>query len=104
MSVCSTGCGRTISIARPRGVSVVVNDRVDIALAADADGVHLGQGDLPFAEARDLVGDRLLIGSSTHDLAEVAAAMQAGCDLVGVGAIFPSRTKHALESSGPALL
>lgn len=94
---------RTISIARPRGVSVVVNDRVDIALAADADGVHLGQGDLPFAEARDLVGDRLLIGSSTHDLAEVAAAMQAGCDLVGVGAIFPSRTKHALESSGPAL-
>lgn len=93
---------KTISIARPRGVSVVVNDRVDIALAADADGVHLGQGDLPLAEARDLAGDRLLIGSSTHGPEEVAAALEAGCDLVGVGAIFPSRTKQTLDSSGPA--
>lgn len=92
---------QTISIARPRGVCVVVNDRVDIALAAEADGVHLGQGDLPLAEARDLAGERLLIGSSTHDPEEVAEAIEAGCDLVGVGAIFPSRTKQALETSGP---
>ena len=94
---------QTISIARPHGVSVVVNDRVDIALAAGAEGVHLGQGDLPLAEARDLAGDRLLIGSSTHDPGEVAAALEAGCDLVGVGAIFPSRTKQGLESSGTEL-
>ena len=91
---------QAVAIARPRGVSVVVNDRLDIALAADADGVHLGQGDLPLAEARDLAGERLLIGVSSHDPVEAAGAIRGGCDLVGVGAIFPSQTKQNLESSG----
>lgn len=90
--------------ARPRGVSVVVNDRVDLALAAGADGVHLGQGDLPCDEARDLAGERLLIGVSTHDEQELSAAIGAGCDLVGVGSIFPSTTKPGLESAGLRLV
>lgn len=91
---------RTIEIAHPRGVSVVVNDRLDVALAAGADGVHLGQGDLPLPEARDLAAERLLIGISTHGPSEAAAAIRGGCDLVGVGAIFPSRTKTGLDASG----
>ena len=91
---------QVVSIARPRDVSVVVNDRVDIALVAQADGVHLGQGDLCLSEARDLAGERLLIGVSSHNPTEAAEAIRGGCDLVGVGAIFPSQTKQGLASSG----
>ena len=95
---------RTISLARPRGVSVVVNDRTDIALAAGADGVHLGQDDLPCPAARDVAGDGLLIGVSTHDERELSSAIASGCDLVGVGSIFPSPTKSGLESAGTGLV
>ncbi|MEE2681475.1 MAG: thiamine phosphate synthase [Planctomycetota bacterium] len=91
---------RTIEVAHPRGVSVVVNDRLDLALAAGADGVHLGQGDLPLSQARDLAAERLLIGISTHDPGEAADAIRGGCDLVGVGAIFPTRTKQDLDAAG----
>jgi thiamine-phosphate diphosphorylase len=75
------------------GAALVVNDRVDVALAAGADGVHLGQTDLPLAEARALAGGRLWIGISTHDLAQVRAALAGGADYLGYGPVFPTATK-----------
>ncbi|NBX26029.1 MAG: thiamine phosphate synthase [Planctomycetes bacterium] len=93
-----------IEVARPRGVTVVVNDRADIAVAAGADGVHLGTGDLPLMEARRLAGTGLLLGASTHDLGEASAAVEAGADLCGVGAMFASGLKPDRVPSGAAYL
>jgi thiamine-phosphate diphosphorylase len=75
------------------GAALVVNDRVDIALAAGADAVHLGQTDLPIAAARQIAGDRLRIGVSTHDVEQVRAACGAGADYLGFGPVFATRTK-----------
>jgi thiamine-phosphate pyrophosphorylase len=75
------------------GALLVVNDRVDIALAVRADGVHLGQTDLPIADARRIAGDRLFIGLSTHDLEQVRAACAAGADYLGFGPVFATGTK-----------
>jgi len=72
------------------GAKLVVNDRIDIALAVGADGVHLGQTDLPLADARR-IAPTLAIGVSTHDLAQVRAA--AGADYLGYGPVFATRTK-----------
>ena len=93
-----------IEFARPAGAAVVVNDRVDLALAAGADGVHVGQGDLPPDEVRRLAGDRLLVGASTHSLVEARAAIAAGAHVCGVGAMFASPTKPDVPPSGPAYL
>lgn len=71
---------------------LIVNDRVDIALAAGADGVHLGQGDLPVADARRIAPD-LLIGASTHNLDQALAAQDAGASYVNIGPIFSTQTK-----------
>jgi thiamine-phosphate diphosphorylase len=76
------------------GIPLVINDRLDIALAVDADGVHLGQTDLPIGEARAIAGARLAIGVSTHDLAQVRAACAAGADYLGFGPVFATRTKQ----------
>jgi thiamine-phosphate pyrophosphorylase len=84
-----------IDVARPAGVSVIVNDRVDVAQAADADGVHLGQEDLAVADARRAVGRSLLIGASTHDRDEARAAVEAGADYCGVGMMFPTSRDSA---------
>jgi len=88
---------RAASMARrvcdEAGAALVVNDRVDVALAAGADGVHLGQTDLPLAAARVLAGGRLWIGISTHDLAQVRAALAGGADYLGYGPVFPTVTK-----------
>jgi len=92
-----------IAMARPRGATVFVNDRVDVALAAEADGVHLGCDDLPIRDARSL-GGPLLIGASTHDLVEAEAAVAAGADCCGVGAMFATTTKPDREASGPSYL
>jgi len=75
------------------GIALVINDRVDVALAVGADGVHLGQTDLPLAEARAIGGRRLWIGVSTHDLAQVRAACAAGADYLGFGPVFATPTK-----------
>jgi thiamine-phosphate pyrophosphorylase len=93
-----------IEIARPAGAAVIVNDRVDLALAAGADGVHVGQGDLPPDEVRRLSGDRLVVGASTHSLDEARAAVAAGAHVCGVGAMFVSPTKPDVAPSGPAYL
>ena len=90
-----------VELARPKGCSVVINDRIDIALASDADGVHLGRGDLPVADARRQAGGQLIIGASTHGSSEATAAIDAGADVLGVGPMFPSVTKPELNAAGP---
>jgi thiamine-phosphate pyrophosphorylase len=74
------------------GALLIIDDRLDIALAAGADGVHLGQTDLPVAAARRLAPD-LLIGASTHSLKEALTAQEAGASYVNIGPIFPTATK-----------
>jgi thiamine-phosphate pyrophosphorylase len=75
------------------GVLFIVNDRPDIARLADADGVHLGQDDLPIRDARRVIGPDLLIGVSTHNLDQVRQAVLDGASYLGVGPTFPSQTK-----------
>ncbi|MDH5739820.1 MAG: thiamine phosphate synthase [Nitrospira sp.] len=83
-------------IAHELGVLFIVNDRCDLALAVDADGVHLGQGDLPLHLARKVMGPNKLIGLSTHNAGQVAAGSTVGADYLGFGPIFTpgSKTDH----------
>ena len=92
--------GAQLAIARvlapwchARGVTFIVNDRVDVALAAGADGVHLGQDDLPLAAARAIAPAGFLIGVSTHDEAQARAAIAGGADYIGFGPCFMTSTK-----------
>ena len=87
-----------IRIARQRGVHIIVNDRVDIAQALKADGVHLGQNDLPPTVARQLLGNDAIIGVSTHNLEQAKLAAEMPVDYVALGPIFPTTTK---QSSNP---
>ena len=82
------------------GALFLVNDRIDIALAVDADGVHLGQGDLPPALARRLLGPEKLIGRSTHAISQLRQAVSDGCDYVGVGPVNATPTKPGREPVG----
>ncbi|MCL0033172.1 thiamine phosphate synthase, partial [Peptococcaceae bacterium] len=75
------------------GVTFIVNDDVDIALAVKADGVHVGQEDLPVEEVRKIVGEGMIIGLSTHSPAQAMEAVKKGADYIGVGPIFPTKTK-----------
>ncbi|MCE5245240.1 MAG: thiamine phosphate synthase [Desulfobacteraceae bacterium] len=77
-------------------VLLIINDHLDIALAAGADGVHLGQDDLPVAAARSIAPD-LLIGASTHSAEEAARAEKEGADYINIGPIFPTRTKEGID-------
>ena len=81
------------SLTRAAGVTFCVNDRVDVALLAEADAVHLGQDDLPLAAARALAGDRLIIGISTHSLAQAREALAGGADYLGFGPVFATASK-----------
>ena len=81
------------SETRARNCTLIINDRVDIALACDADGVHLGQEDLPLAAGRKLMGDKI-IGISTHDLEQAQTAERGGADYIGFGPIFGTVTKN----------
>ena len=81
----------------------IVNDHADIALAVDADGVHLGQDDLPLAEARRIMGSRI-IGISTHSLAQAREAEIGGADYIGFGPIFHTATKDAGVPQGVDIL
>ena len=74
------------------GALLIINDRLDVALAVGADGVHLGQADFPIAPARRLAPD-LIIGASTHSPAEAQAAEQAGASYINIGPLFPTQTK-----------
>jgi len=82
-----------LKIARDRGVRLIVNDRVDIALALGADGVHLGQTDMPVEAARDLLGENAIVGISTHNLAQAQLATRLPVDYIAFGPIFGTSTK-----------
>jgi thiamine-phosphate pyrophosphorylase len=83
------------------GVLLIINDHVDIALGVEADGVHLGQEDLPLKVARQLAPE-LLIGASTHSLEQALQAQKDGADYINIGPIFITKTKEGVESSlGP---
>lgn len=82
------------------GTLFIVNDRCDIARLTNADGVHLGQDDLPVPEARKLVGREFIIGVSTHSVEQAEKAEAEGADYVGVGPTFPTRTKPGVEAVG----
>lgn len=90
---------RAAPVARAAGALFIVNDRLDVALAAGADGAHLGQSDLPLAEARR-IAERArpesppLLGVSTHNGPELADALAGGADYVGFGPVFPTATKE----------
>lgn len=88
-------------LTRAHAAALVINDRVDLALLADADGVHLGQSDLTPLDARRLAGERLLIGVSTENLDQARAAADAGADVCGLGPMFPTMTKHKPRLAGP---
>jgi len=90
------------AICRHFGALLIVNDRLDLALAVDADGVHLGQRDLPVATARQLLGPDRLIGLSTHAIEQLREAMAKGCDYVGAGPVHPTPTKPGRSAVGLA--
>lgn len=81
------------NLTRATGTLLVVDDRLDLAMAIDADGVHLGQTDLPLALARKLWGETKLYGLSVASIPEAQAALAEGADYLGVGAVFPTATK-----------
>lgn len=89
---------------RQTGVTFIVNDRVDLALAVDADGVHLGQEDLPPRAARPLLRPGMILGLSTHSVEQALAAQAAGAGYVAVGSMFPTVTKPDFQLVGPELL
>lgn len=86
------------------GVTFIVNDYIDIALAVGADGVHLGQDDMPVKEARKIISRRKIIGVSTHSLKQALDAEASGADYIGVGPIFKTTTKDAGKPKGIAYL
>jgi thiamine-phosphate pyrophosphorylase len=83
-----------LDVARERGVRLIINDRADIALALGADGVHLGQDDLDPLAARRLLGERFIIGYSTHSVAQAIEAARLPLDYIAIGPIFDTRTKE----------
>jgi thiamine-phosphate pyrophosphorylase len=91
-------------ITRDFQAMLIINDHADIALAADADGVHLGQDDLPLKEARKIMGRDKIIGISTHSIDEAVDAVKAGADYIGFGPVFHTITKDAGTPKGVALL
>ena len=92
-----------VQMAGPR-TTVIVNDRPDIALLASADGVHLGQTDLPCTEVRKIVGRQLIVGVSTSAINEAEQALRDGADYCGVGPMFPTTTKRKDTIVGPDYL
>lgn len=84
---------RVKKITQAHGVPLIINDRVDIALAADADGVHVGQSDLPCRTVREIVGKDRIVGVSVSTLAEAIRAQSDGADYLGVGAMYATGTK-----------
>lgn len=79
-------------------VPLIINDRVDIALAIDADGVHVGQSDMPCDIARKLIGDEKILGVSANTIEEAKKAERDGADYIGTGAVFPTSTKDDADS------
>jgi thiamine-phosphate pyrophosphorylase len=89
---------------RTAGVTFIVNDRVDVAVAVEADGVHVGQEDLPARLARPMLRAGMVLGVSTHGVEQARAARDDGADYVAVGSMFPTATKPDFQLVGPALI
>jgi thiamine-phosphate pyrophosphorylase len=92
------------SVADRHGAPFLINDRPDLVEASHADGVHLGQDDVPVSAARALIGDERLIGLSTHSPEQVDAAQSAGCDYISVGPVWETPTKEGRPASGLQLV
>jgi thiamine-phosphate pyrophosphorylase len=84
--------------------TIIINDRADVAAAVGADGVHIGQQDLPVQAARRVIGPGRLVGVSTHDAAEAIAATKAGADYIGLGAMFPTASKNVQSFASPQVV
>lgn len=84
---------RIKAITDRSGIPLIINDRADIALAVNADGLHIGQSDLPAPAARRVIGENKILGVSASSLAEAVEAERGGADYLGVGAMFPTGTK-----------
>ncbi len=87
-------------LCKNKDVLFIVNDRLDIALAVDADGVHLGQNDLPLVLAREILGKKKIIGTSNYSVEEAKQSEKAGVDYISIGPVFHTDTK---KDAGPAL-
>jgi len=83
-----------LKLTREAGATLIINDRVDVALTAGADGVHLGQDDLSVAEAREILGEDKIIGVSTHSIDQFRAALETSANYIAIGPIFPQLTKE----------
>jgi len=86
-------CLKIRKMTREAEATFIINDRVDLALLVDADGLHLGQDDLPLDAVRELAGGKMFIGLSTHSPAQAEDAVRLGVDYIGVGPIFATNTK-----------
>lgn len=95
---------RVKEITAPRNVPLIINDRIDICLAANADGVHLGQKDLPCREARKILGSDKIIGVSAALPEEARQAQTDGADYLGVGAVFATGTKSDTRPVTPEII
>lgn len=91
-------------ITKAYHVPLIIDDRIDIMMAADADGVHLGQSDMPAALARKLIGPDKIMGVSAGSLEEAVKAEKEGADYLGVGAMFPTTTKKDADITTPETL
>ena len=83
-----------MKLTRNAGATLIINDRVDVALTAGADGVHLGQDDLSVDEAREILGEDKIIGVSTHSIAQFRAALETSANYIAVGPVYPTITKE----------
>lgn len=91
-------------MTRRFGAALVINDRPDIAVLAEADGVHLGAKDLPIEVVRRIIGPDKLIGATAHSPAEAVRGEEGGADYIGFGAVFPTRSKEGATVTGPEML
>ncbi|KPU26518.1 thiamine-phosphate pyrophosphorylase [Caloranaerobacter sp. TR13] len=91
-------CKAIRKLTKDSGVTFIVNDDVDIAIAVKADGIHLGQDDMPIEEVRKIAGN-MIIGLSTHNIKQAKTAVKKGADYIGVGPIFNTTTKKNVEKS-----
>jgi thiamine-phosphate pyrophosphorylase len=96
---------RIVGASQDRGVAVLINDRPDLARALQADGVHIGQGDAPYARAREIVGPDAIVGVTCHASRHLALeAGEMGADYVAFGAFYPTQTKDVTAQAEPGLL
>lgn len=82
-----------VLVAKQAGIPIVINDRIDVALAVDADGIHIGQSDMPASLARAILGPSKIIGVSSKTVEHAKKAFEDGADYIGVGGVYPTNTK-----------